>query len=266
MLVSQPPRLDSPAHAQQESSSGDEEQTSPRFFAVDQSTNNLGRKGEIFCILLYTTMHRSNSRGGVKFHSPITCFNKKILHNDFLLTLNTKESKSNSVTYKDLITKHFIKKSYFTADHQDPDRRKCCVLLLMGATQLFQHCRPLCSDHWGSRNPGLFLRYLLGMMLQVYCLMKLLKLYNCNSFLETMLVVWTSLINAPDCNDWFSGDYADLLHDISLLCHEFSLLQSHHVGGNNKHYSEIFRKNSIKVNQKQTPIDFFFTKKNILKN
>ena len=147
MLVSQPPRLDSPAHAQQESSSGDEEQTSPRFFAVDQSTNNLGRKGEIFCILLYTTMHRSNSRGGVKFHSPITCFNKKILHNDFLLTLNTKESKSNSVTNKDLITKHFIKKSYFTADHQDPDRRKCCVLLLMGATQLFQHCPPLCSDH-----------------------------------------------------------------------------------------------------------------------
>ena len=136
----------------------------------------------------------------------------------------------------------------------------------MGATQLFQHCRPLCSDHWGSRNPGLFLRYLLGMMLQVYCLMKLLKLYNCNSFLETMLVVWTSLIKAPDCNDWFSGDSADLLHDISLLCHEFSLLQSHHVGGNNKHYSEIFRKNSIKVNQKQTPIDFFFTKKNILKN
>ena len=121
----------------------------------------------------------------------------KILQNNFLWILNTKKPKPNSVANKDLITKHSTK-NYFTADHQDPDRRKCCVLLLMGATQLFQHCPPLCSDHWGSRNPGLFLRYLFGMMLQVYCLMKLLKLYNCNSFLETMLVVWTSLIKAPE--------------------------------------------------------------------
>ena len=52
-------------------------------------------------------------------------------------------------------------KNYFTADHQDPDRRKCCVLLLVGATQLFQHCRPVCSSQWGSRNPGIFLWYFL---------------------------------------------------------------------------------------------------------
>ena len=49
MLVSQPPRLDSPVHAQQESSSGDEGQTG----RVDQTTNDVGRK-----------------RGGAKFHSP----------------------------------------------------------------------------------------------------------------------------------------------------------------------------------------------------
>ena len=42
MPVSQPPRLDSPVHAQQESSSGDEGQTGRRFFAVDQTTNVVG--------------------------------------------------------------------------------------------------------------------------------------------------------------------------------------------------------------------------------
>ena len=180
MLVSQPPRLDSRAHAQQDSSSGDEEQTGSRFFAVDQTTNNVGRKGKIFCILLCAILQRSNSRGGVNFNSPIPCFKMKILQNNFLWILNTKKPKSNSVANKDLITKHSIK-NHFTADHQDPDRRKCCVLLLMGATQLFQHCRPLCSDQWGSRNPGLFLWYLFGIMLQVYCLVDWLKLYDCNS-------------------------------------------------------------------------------------
>ena len=193
MLVSQPPRLDSPTHAQQESCSGDEEQTGSRVFAVDQTTNNMGRKGKIFCILFCATLHRSSSRGGVNFHSPIPCFNMKILQNNFLWILNTKKPKSNSVANKDLITKHSIK-NHFTADHQDPDRRKCCVLLLVGATQLFQHCRPLCSGQWGSRNPGIFLWY----FLKWWCWS--LNRWSCWSFTtvlidfifqETMLIFFT---------------------------------------------------------------------------